>query len=228
MRTDGVENVPPPLMANETPTEAASTPLLRSGAAKGHGIGVSAPTEENKPSPLLELPAELMNRIYEATLIAEESIWVKGRYTSPGLVAVNRQIRHEARTTSPWFATTSIQDGFTASSEATLHQMYLNDGLDLSVTTLRMDWNNLREWLQNFHELGILRLHPIQHADVDNSIVFYFFEDPEKVRRRKWNIVARSFDLVESMCDKLPWTDVLELLETYKVSVEGRAGADWT
>lgn len=171
-----------------------------------------------------DIPAELRNDIYRRCLTSRRplEIEVDFSFRVPALLQVSRQIRTEA---SPIFLyenrllfdfsdlDCSIYKAFFTRTVAAKVFARRGPGVRMYAEIPRetsMVWSNLLEWLKLFHDEGTtLRPWSTRNGGL----------------RR--NAAADAFDLVKQMRNKIPWEDIVKVLEVYKGAMEIQADGNW-
>ncbi|KAK4613901.1 hypothetical protein CLAFUW4_09311 [Fulvia fulva] len=156
---------------------------------------------------LLELPAELRNKIYRYSICEKDGIEVPrtGR-EQPGLTRTCKQIRKEATAIyyleniflvdAPGF------DRYTCERIERQARAHVNIGkLDFLIDTeaYSYSWSELVKWLKLYHD-GESDMWRLDGEDLD---------DP-------YYIAAKAAEMVEKLKGKMGWDDIADVLGSYK------------
>ena len=166
--------------------------------------------EPPSSSRLLELPAELRNRIYCYAVVSDTSVPVGANsFSEPALLATSKQIRDEA---SPVFYAENSFNVDMSDYETTLYLLFRRKQIAIfkrygvktkchPTGTWRPNWQNLHTWLRLLH-VGLI---------FKNVAVRPSSNPAMNILDKTWNSL---FETVESLRD-LPWSRVEDIVEQH-------------
>ena len=173
--------------------------------------------EESRVCRLLELPAELRNRIYRCTLVKPRTLVNATTFSQPGLLRTCQQIRAEAL--DIYFLENDfalVVDDFDYSLASAFRRQAGEPRKDKMTVIPNMvhtssSWSNLMKWVTAYIE-----------GEVTGSIARASCKD------HAYCIAAAGevFELAIAI-RKLPWEDIEKALVVYKGSVEQQAQGRW-
>jgi hypothetical protein len=176
--------------------------------------------DEGLACPLLSLPAELRNAIYEYALVEKNDVEINSDLKIPGLLQTSRQIRHESA--KIWM----LQNNFVAciyDCDATfLKRFYSVGGMlgdtrrDFSLGLVlhgERSWTNLMDWCEALHKGGSWCL------QMDEGAAYH--TDWTEIEA----VVAAAHELCIT-CRKLPWKQCEKALSGLRYAV-GKSEAGW-
>ena len=171
-------------------------------------------------SPLLRLPPELRNKIYQLVIVKHESIHIdKTTFNNhqPSLLRTCCAIRNEA--VKIFYAESQFSitvEDWDASLLQRLDELLKTHGVQYSSdcalnTHGDPSWRNLLQWLEHYYADGGSSLRqPVMGEDM---------QYPTEVAKMEVKIIGAAFSIVKK-CRGMPWKDVLRLVETQHIILE--------
>ena len=188
-------------------------------------------TNSTPSSPLMKLPAELRNTIYEYALRTDDGTIEISEQTGipePALLLTNKSIRAEAL--SIFYSQniiTLVIESYSPSVPLLVHkkQEAVLSKYKYKITTSRVtlngsaNWHNLMAWLRHFHEAD----GPVAFIKLDPPLKTGEYEPGAKEVDKEETVIAGLFQMVSYM-DDVHWDDVEETLGMMRYAL---AAFDW-
>lgn len=190
-----------------------STSQFEMGSERRANILIGSSATDDMHCPLLELPAEIRNRIYREVLLSPEPVQVtENNYQQPSLLRTCSQIRSEA--SSIYYIESEFElvlENFdtTPATSWFRHARGYNEKMSIVWDGIENGgkWSNLLTWLRREYESKIVGFRLGKDA-------------PLSERQGTEGQVSRLFDQLEIL-KGMPWDKVRRVLEKHREAVIG-------